>query len=120
METRLIEEFYSDNKIKQRACMKNFKLDGICEFYDTEGYLEQRSNFKDGVLDGSLETYTKGELRSKRSFKEGYLERLESLEQLRALENGIDINLAEINDAPISIDTPKDLKTFIEQKDKIK
>ena len=54
--------------------MKGSKLDGICEFYDMDGNLEQRVNFKEGNLDGFLETYIKGELSSKRSFKEGYLD----------------------------------------------
>ena len=72
METRVIEEFYSNKQIKQRSHMKGSKLDGICEFYDIDGNLEQRVNFKEGNLDGFLETYIKGELSSKRSFKEGY------------------------------------------------
>ena len=51
-------------------------------------------------------------------FKEGYLEKVESLEQLRAIENGIQINLAEINTPPTSIDTPENLKYFIKKKGK--
>ena len=54
--------------------MKGSKLDGICEFYDIDGNLEQRVNFKEGNLDGFLETYIKEKLSSKRSFKEGYLD----------------------------------------------
>lgn len=37
------------------------------------------------------------------------LELTESLEQLRALENGAGIRLVEIGEAPLSIDTPEDL-----------
>jgi 3-deoxy-manno-octulosonate cytidylyltransferase (CMP-KDO synthetase) len=37
------------------------------------------------------------------------LELTESLEQLRALENGLGIRLVEISGAPLSIDTPDDL-----------
>ena len=29
--------------------MKGSKLDGICEFYDIDGNLEQRVNFKEGI-----------------------------------------------------------------------
>lgn len=47
------------------------------------------------------------------TFKEGKLEKLESLEQLRALENSINIDISIINRAPFSIDTPKDLKIFL-------
>ena len=37
--------------------MKGSKLDGICEFYDIDGNLEQRVNFKEGNLDGFLKLY---------------------------------------------------------------
>ena len=43
----------------------------------------------------------------------GQLEKTESLEQLRALENGIDIIVGKVNKAPYSIDTLKDLKFFL-------
>ena len=48
--------------------------------------------------------------------KMGELEKIESLEQLRALENGIEINVSMINKAPHSIDTPRDLKEFLKRK----
>jgi 3-deoxy-manno-octulosonate cytidylyltransferase (CMP-KDO synthetase) len=38
------------------------------------------------------------------------LERIESLEQLRALQNGYPIYVAEVDDHPIEVDTPDDLK----------
>ncbi len=47
------------------------------------------------------------------SFKQGTLEKLESLEQLRALENSINIDVSIINRAPYSIDTPRDLRVFL-------
>ena len=47
------------------------------------------------------------------SLKMGALEKVESLEQLRALENGIEIIVGKVNQAPYSIDTPKDLKFFL-------
>ncbi len=47
------------------------------------------------------------------NFKMGQLEKIESLEQLRALENGIDIIVGMVNKAPYSIDTSKDLKFFL-------
>ena len=43
----------------------------------------------------------------------GELEKIESLEQLRALENGIEIIVGKVNQAPYSIDTLKDLKFFL-------
>lgn len=47
------------------------------------------------------------------NLKIGKLERVESLEQLRALENGIEIIVGKVKKAPYSIDTPKDLKFFL-------
>ena len=47
------------------------------------------------------------------NLKLGQLEKIESLEQLRALENGIDIIVGKVNKAPYSIDTSNDLKFFL-------
>ena len=47
------------------------------------------------------------------TLKQGALEKLESLEQLRALENRINIDVSIINKAPYSIDTPMDLKNYL-------
>ena len=47
------------------------------------------------------------------ALKQGVLEKLESLEQLRALENSINIDVSIINRAPHSIDTPSDLKNYL-------
>ena len=49
------------------------------------------------------------------NLKEGMLEKIESLEQLRALEDGIEIIVGKVNKAPYSIDTPKDLKIFLKK-----
>ena len=49
------------------------------------------------------------------SLKESALEKIESLEQLRALEDGIQIVIGKVNKAPYSIDTPKDLKNFLKK-----
>ena len=50
------------------------------------------------------------------SLKVGELEKTESLEQLRALENGVEIIVGKVNQAPYSIDTLKDLKFFLKNK----
>ena len=47
------------------------------------------------------------------NLKIGKLEKTESLEQLRALENGIEIIVGKVNKAPYSIDTSEDLKFFL-------
>ncbi len=41
------------------------------------------------------------------------LEKLEKLEQLRALENGYDIKVMPVNYEPLSVDTPEDLQKVI-------
>ena len=111
-----IKNKISDRNIVKVALTKNIKK--LKAVYFSRNPIPFKANeYYEHV---GIYAYNKIILKKFVSFKEGYLERLESLEQLRALENGFDINLAEINDAPISIDTPKDLKTFIEQKDKIK
>ena len=46
--------------------------------------------------------------------KASMLERFEKLEQLRALENKVDIYVSLVNSAPISIDTQNDLKKLLE------
>jgi 3-deoxy-manno-octulosonate cytidylyltransferase (CMP-KDO synthetase) len=41
------------------------------------------------------------------------LEKLESLEQLRVLENGYAIAVGVVNDPTVGIDTPEDYRAFV-------
>jgi 3-deoxy-manno-octulosonate cytidylyltransferase (CMP-KDO synthetase) len=41
------------------------------------------------------------------------LEKLEKLEQLRALENGYRIKMSTVNYEPLSVDTPEDLQKVV-------
>jgi len=54
--------------------------------------------------------YTKEGLEKFCSFRQGKLEHLEKLEQLRALENGMDIILVDAKTLSHGIDTPEDLQ----------
>lgn len=54
------------------------------------------------------------------SLSQTNLELQEKLEQLRALENGMTINVAVVNDSPISVDTQDDLNVAIDYFEKNK
>lgn len=54
--------------------------------------------------------YTLKFLRELKSLKEGILEKSESLEQLRFIENGYKIKVLKTDAAVIGVDTPEDLK----------
>lgn len=54
--------------------------------------------------------YRKAALERFISLPESYLERREKLEQLRALEAGMNIGCATIDHAPLGVDTPADLE----------
>ena len=54
--------------------------------------------------------YTLKFLRDLKSLKEGILEKSESLEQLRFIENGYKIKVLKTDAAVIGVDTPEDLK----------
>ena len=56
--------------------------------------------------------YTPQTLKKFIKLKDSLLEDAESLEQLRALENNIKINVGIVRKPPFSIDTPEDLKKF--------
>lgn len=57
--------------------------------------------------------YKKESLERFVALQESFLEEVEKLEQLRALEHGIKIQLLEIDDIPLSVDTINDLNKII-------
>lgn len=64
--------------------------------------------------------YTPKTLKNFISLRQSKLERSESLEQLRAIENGIDIFIKSVAKAPVSIDTKNDLKKLLETENREK
>ena len=103
------KKFINDKDIVKVAITKYFKLNkalyfsrspipyGANEFFEHIGIYAYKIN--------ALKKFV--------SLKMGELEKIESLEQLRALENGIEIIVGKVNQAPYSIDTLKDLKFFL-------
>ena len=61
-----------------------------------------------------LYAYKSSVLRRIAELPQGTLEKLESLEQLRWLENGFRIKAAETHSESLAIDTPDDLKAAVE------
>ena len=62
-----------------------------------------------------LYAFTAQSLKTFCSLPKSELETCESLEQLRALENGFDICVAEVNHANAGIDTPQDYAAFVKR-----
>lgn len=77
---------------------------------DESGWAESHKYLKHIGLYG----YRSDVLRKVTMLPQGTLEKCESLEQLRWLENGFRIKVAETHSESISIDTPDDLKRALE------
>lgn len=60
-----------------------------------------------------LYAYRRDALLKMTKLHQSSLEKAESLEQLRALQNGMTINTVEVDYKPIGIDTPQDVEEFI-------
>ena len=58
--------------------------------------------------------YTTGFLRNIKNIREGILEKVESLEQLRFMENGYKIKVLETFSNAVGVDTPEDLLEVVE------
>ncbi len=106
------KKFINDKNIVKVAITKHFKLYKALYF--------SRSPIPYGANEVfehiGIYAYKINALKNFVSLKMGELEKIESLEQLRALENGIEIIVGKVNQAPYSIDTLKDLKFFLKNK----
>ena len=102
-------KFINDKNIVKAAITKHLKFNKALYFsrspipYGSKEFFEHIGIY----------AYKFNTLKKFVNLKVGQLEKIESLEQLRALENGIDIIVGKVNKAPYSIDTPNDLKFFL-------
>ena len=102
-------KFINDKNIVKAVITKHLKFNKALYFsrspipYGSKEFLEHIGIY----------AYKVNTLKRFVNLKIGQLEKIESLEQLRALENGIDIIVGKVNKAPYSIDTSKDLKFFL-------
>ena len=102
-------KFINDKNIVKVAITKQLKFSKALYFSRSPIPFGARDYFEHiGIY-----AYKVNTLKKFVSLKMGQLEKIESLEQLRALENGIDIIVGKVNKAPYSIDTSKDLKFFL-------
>ena len=102
-------KFINDKNIVKAAITKHLKFNKALYFSRSPIPYGSREFFEHiGIYAYKLNT-----LKKFVNLKTGQLEKIESLEQLRALENGIDIIVGKVNKAPYSIDTSKDLKFFL-------
>ena len=104
-------KFINDKNIVKAAITKHLKFDKALYFSRSPIPYGSREFFEHiGIY-----AYKVNTLKRFVSLKVGQLEKIESLEQLRALEAGIQIIVGKVNKAPYSIDTPKDLKDFLKK-----
>ena len=102
-------KFVNDKNIVKAAITKHLKFNKALYFSRSPIPCGSREFFEHiGIY-----AYKTNTLKRFVNLKMGQLEKIESLEQLRALENGIDITVGKVNKAPYSIDTSKDLKFFL-------
>ena len=102
-------KFINDKNIVKTAIIKHLKFNKALYFSRSPIPYGSRDFFEHiGIYAYKINT-----LKTFVNLKMGQLEKIESLEQLRALENGIDIIVGKVNEAPYSIDTSKDLKFFL-------
>ncbi len=102
-------KFINDKNIVKAAITKYFKFNKAI-YFSRSPVPYGSSQFFEHI---GIYAYKINTLKKFVNLKMGQLEKIESLEQLRALENGIDIIVGKVNKAPYSIDTSNDLKFFL-------
>ena len=87
------------NRLEQMAYIDSSFLKGACLRTKTYGHL-------------GIYGYTRSALLKMTELEQSELEKAESLEQLRALQNGMKIKTFVVDFKPIGIDTKEDLEAF--------
>lgn len=77
--------------------------------------LERSGNASPWKLHIGMYGFEREVLKKWSSLSPGTLEQIEGLEQLRALEHGLDIGVAEVPEAPIGIDTREEYDAFVQR-----
>jgi len=108
----IVNEKKITDKNKVKVVMKDYKNQVYKAIYFSRSPIPFGSNkYYEHI---GIYAYTPKTLKSFISLGQSKLEKFESLEQLRAIENGIDILINSVAKAPVSIDTKKDLKKLFE------
>ena len=103
------ENFTDENKVKVKINTDGFADD----FYRTSVINEIEFSERDYFKHIGIYGFRTPILKKVAALPVSKLEKAEGLEQLRWLENGLNIKVAETNFEAISIDTPEDLNQFI-------
>jgi 3-deoxy-manno-octulosonate cytidylyltransferase (CMP-KDO synthetase) len=104
-------ELNNPNNVKVVTDLNGFALyfsRSVIPFNRAAASLQAPSNDTQYKKHIGLYAYRRETLLKLTRLKQSELEKQEKLEQLRALENGIEIKMLEVNSAPIGIDTEED------------
>ena len=110
----LIREIDSDDEVNNPNCVKCVKdNDGFALYFSRAAIPYARKTGESPVYAHiGLYAYKRDALVSMTKLPQSSLEKTESLEQLRALQNGMKIKTAVVDYKPIGIDTPDDVEEF--------
>lgn len=112
----LIRELHSEEEINNPNLVKCVVDNTGFALYFSRSKIPFERNTHEGAFYGHLGIYgyKRDALLKMTSLKQTPLEKTESLEQLRALENGMKIKTSVVNFIPVGIDTKDDLEKFRE------
>ena len=107
----LLANNYREEKSEIVTLKKAFRKD---EDVSNPNTVKVITDFNCNAIYFSIYGYTSNFLNELKNLKEGVLEKIESLEQLRFIENGYKIKVLETDSEVIGVDTEEDLAEVIE------